>query len=83
MLEEVQLKEEVTESLVTEIKKHTKLPIVLFPGDVAQITNKADAILFLSLISGRNPEYLIGKHIEAVSKLRKINLKYSNRIYSN
>lgn len=61
----------VTEILVVELKKYTKLPIVLFPGDVTQITKKADAILFLSLISGRNPEYLIGKHVQAVSKLRE------------
>jgi putative glycerol-1-phosphate prenyltransferase len=58
-----------TEELVIEIKKHTSLPIVLFPGDVTQITGKADALLFLSLISGRHPDYLIGKHIKAVSKL--------------
>ncbi|MCL5126952.1 MULTISPECIES: geranylgeranylglyceryl/heptaprenylglyceryl phosphate synthase [unclassified Algibacter] len=65
----------VTNVLVKEIKKHTKLPVVLFPGDVTQITKKADAILFLSLISGRNPEYLIGKHVEAVSKLRDTKLE--------
>jgi putative glycerol-1-phosphate prenyltransferase len=64
-----------TEVLVTEIKKHTLLPIILFPGDVTQITNEADAILFLSLISGDNPEYLIGKHIKAVSKLKDSNLE--------
>jgi putative glycerol-1-phosphate prenyltransferase len=62
--------DEATETLVIEIKKHTKLPVVLFPGDVSQITNEADALLFLSLISGTNPDYLIGKHITAVSKLR-------------
>ncbi|WP_179375251.1 geranylgeranylglyceryl/heptaprenylglyceryl phosphate synthase [Winogradskyella wichelsiae] len=65
----------LTEVLVTEIKKHTTLPIILFPGDVIQITDKADGILFLSLISGRNPEYLIGKHVEAVSRLTKTNLE--------
>ncbi|GAA4234763.1 geranylgeranylglyceryl/heptaprenylglyceryl phosphate synthase [Postechiella marina] len=64
-----------THVLVSEIKKHTKLPVVLFPGDVTQITNKADAILFLSLLSGRNPEYLIGKHVKAVSKLADTNLE--------
>ncbi|MCB0382698.1 MAG: geranylgeranylglyceryl/heptaprenylglyceryl phosphate synthase [Psychroserpens sp.] len=67
--------DEATESLVIEIKKHTNLPIVLFPGDVSQITNEADALLFLSLISGTNPEYLIGKHIQAVSKLKTSNLE--------
>lgn len=65
----------ITDVLVEEIKKHTLLPIILFPGDVTQITKKADAILFLSLISGRNPAYLIGKHVEAVSKLRDTNLE--------
>ena len=67
--------EGLTETLVIEIKKHTKLPVVLFPGDVIQITDKADGILFLSLISGRNPDYLIGKHVEAVSKLKSSNLE--------
>ncbi len=62
--------ETLTEKIVLEIKRHTNLPVVLFPGDVSQITNKADALLFLSLISGRNADYLIGKQIEAVSKLR-------------
>jgi len=64
------VEEALTENLVQEIKKFTKLPVVLFPGDVTQISNKADALLFLSLISGRNSEYLIGKHVEAISKLR-------------
>ncbi|MFV9549802.1 geranylgeranylglyceryl/heptaprenylglyceryl phosphate synthase [Algibacter sp. PT7-4] len=64
-----------TDALVLEIKKHTSLPIILFPGDVTQITNKANALLFLSLISGRNPDYLIGKHIQAISKLKNSNLE--------
>ncbi|WP_299114694.1 geranylgeranylglyceryl/heptaprenylglyceryl phosphate synthase [uncultured Winogradskyella sp.] len=65
----------VTETLVVEIKKYSNLPIVLFPGDIIQITDKADGILFLSLISGRNPEYLIGKHVEAVSKINETTLE--------
>lgn len=64
-----------TEKLVSEIKKFTNLPVIVFPGDVSQIAEQADAILFLSLISGRNPNYLIGMHIEAVSKLKKTNLE--------
>lgn len=67
--------ENATDDLVTEIKKHTNLPIVLFPGDVSQITDNADGLLFLSLLSGRNPEYLIGKHLAAVSKLKNTNLE--------
>ena len=67
--------EGVTKTLVVEIKKYTDLPVVLFPGDVIQITDKADGILFLSLISGRNPDYLIGKHIEAVARLKNSDLE--------
>lgn len=69
------VKEYDTEILVIEIKKHTNLPIVLFPGDVTQISDKADALLFLSLISGRNAEYLIGKHVEAISKIKNAHLE--------
>ena len=69
-----EVKEGLTEPLVEEIKKHTNLPVILFPGDIIQITDKADAILFLSLISGRNPDFLIGKHVDAVSKLKATNL---------
>ena len=47
----------------------------MFPGDTNQITDQADAILFLSLISGNNPDYLIGKQTEAVSFLRNSNLE--------
>ena len=64
-----------TEKLVSEIKKYTNLPVIVFPGDVSQIAEQADAILFLSLISGRQSEYLIGKHVKAVSKLKKIDLE--------
>jgi heptaprenylglyceryl phosphate synthase len=45
--------------LVLPIKQNSNLPIVLFPGNPSQISDEADAILFLSLISGRNPDYLI------------------------
>ncbi|WP_308991633.1 geranylgeranylglyceryl/heptaprenylglyceryl phosphate synthase [Mariniflexile litorale] len=69
------VEEGVTNVLVAAIRKETKLPIILFPGDVTQITNHADALLFLSLISGRNPDYLIGKHVESISKLRNTSLE--------
>jgi len=68
-------KNNLTESVVIAIKKVTQLPIVLFPGDVNQVTNKADGILFLSLISGRNPEYLIEQQVKAVPFLKKSNLE--------
>ncbi|VAV84679.1 Phosphoglycerol geranylgeranyltransferase [hydrothermal vent metagenome] len=69
------VEENDTEILVSKIKKLTALPVIVFPGDVSQITEQADAILFLSLISGRQAEYLIGKHVKAVSKLRQIDLE--------
>ena len=64
-----------TEKVVTTIKKVTSLPVILFPGDVNQITNKADGILFLSLLSGRNPEYLIEQQIKSVPILSKSDLE--------
>lgn len=67
--------EDITEALTIEVKKHTKLPVILFPGDVNQITEKADGILYLSLISGRNPDYLIGKHVSSIEKLSVTNLE--------
>lgn len=45
------------------IKEHTKIPVLLFPGSPSQVSRHADALLYLSLISGRNPELLIGQHV--------------------
>lgn len=67
--------ENLTEVIVSEVKRWTDLPVILFPGDPNQITEAADALLFLSLISGRNPDYLIGKHIEASEALMYSNLE--------
>ncbi|SHM84859.1 geranylgeranylglyceryl/heptaprenylglyceryl phosphate synthase [Polaribacter sp. KT 15] len=64
-----------TENVVSEIKKTTHLPVVLFPGDVSQISEKADGILFLSLLSGRNPEYLIEQQIKAAPILKNIHIE--------
>lgn len=69
------VKDQVTQVFVKELKPLTSLPIVLFPGDVTQISKDANALLFLSLLSGDNPEYLIGKHVKAVSKLKEIDLE--------
>jgi len=65
----------VTQQLVSALKEKTNLPILLFPGDVTQISKDADAILFLSLLSGRNPDYLIEKHIDSVPVLEKSTLE--------
>ena len=68
-------KDNQTESVVMEVKKETNLPVIFFPGDVSQITNKADGILFLSLLSGRNPEYLIEQQIKAAPILKNAPLE--------
>lgn len=64
-----------TSALVSVLRKHTELPIILFPGDITQITDTADALLFLSLISGRNPDYLIDKHVQAAAILKNSDLE--------
>lgn len=56
---------------ITVIKEHTDIPVVLFPGNIMQVSDEADAILLLSLISGRNPDLLIGKHVLAAPMLKK------------
>lgn len=61
--------------LASGLKVLTPLPVLLFPGDVTQITESADALLFLSLLSGRNPDYLITKQVEAVTHLRDSRLE--------
>jgi putative glycerol-1-phosphate prenyltransferase len=60
---------------ISLIKSETKLPVVLFPGSEMQINGKADAILLLSLISGRNPELLIGKHVSAAPYIKASGLE--------
>lgn len=63
------------ETVVKHIKKHAKIPVVIFPGDETQLSAKADAVLFLSLLSGRNPEYLIGKQVLAAPVIKKKKLE--------
>ena len=63
------------ESCVSILKQHCALPITLFPGSIQQISNKADAILFLSLISGRNPDFLIGNQVLAAPLLKQSGLE--------
>jgi len=60
---------------IKQIKDSCEIPVVLFPGNHFQINTKADGILFLSLISGRNPELLIGKHVIAAPYLKASKLE--------
>lgn len=59
-----------TERVVKALKRSTSLPVILFPGSYEQVTEAADGILFLSLLSGRNPDYLIGQQVKAVPFLK-------------
>ncbi len=63
------------DEIIIQLKLNIKLPIILFPGNPSQISDKADGILFLSLISGRNPDYLIDHQVNAVPTLKKTNLE--------
>ena len=64
-----QLKESVFD-VVEKIKSLTSVPVVMFPGDASQFAENADALLFLSLASGRNAKYLIEQHIKAAPLVR-------------
>lgn len=65
----------IMDELLSELKKNITLPILLFPGHPSQISHQADGLLFLSLLSGRNPEYLIEHHINSISILENSNLE--------
>jgi len=61
--------------LIQQFKTRLDIPIVLFPGDATQFSANADALLFLSLLSGRNAEYLIGQHVKAALAIKKSGLE--------
>jgi putative glycerol-1-phosphate prenyltransferase len=72
---------ESTETVIQEIQHKTDIPVILFPGNSNQFSGCADALFLLSLISGRNPEYLIGQHVTAAptifrSKIETIPVGY-------
>ncbi|WP_281323654.1 geranylgeranylglyceryl/heptaprenylglyceryl phosphate synthase [Flavobacterium sp. IMCC34518] len=76
-----QVQNNILDELILTIRQNSTLigqdvlPIVLFPGNPSQISANADAILFLSLISGRNSDYLITHQINAVPILKKTQLE--------
>ena len=63
------------ESRIKTVKDNTDLPIIIFPGSSNQLSQYADALLFLSLISGRNPQYLIGEHVKSAPVIRNMKLE--------
>lgn len=66
---------------VIEIKKRSKIPVILFPGDEHQLTKEADGLFLPSLLSGRNPDFLIEKHISMAPLIKKMKLKHAPMAY--
>jgi phosphoglycerol geranylgeranyltransferase len=60
---------------IEQIKKESSIPVILFPGSPSQLSKHADALLYLSLISGRNPELLIGQHVISAPFVKKSGLE--------
>ena len=60
---------------IHKVKSCSNLPVIIFPGSESQISAYADAILFLSVVSGRNPEHLIGKHVVSAPIIRNCKLE--------
>ena len=69
------------EDVVVELKKLTTIPVVLFPGASHQISHHADAILFLNLISGRNPDYLIGHQVASAEEIFDMDIEVISTSY--
>jgi putative glycerol-1-phosphate prenyltransferase len=63
------------DEIVQHIKKETSIPLIIFPGNPSQVSRYADGLLYLSLISGRNPELLIGQHVVSVPMIKESGLE--------
>lgn len=63
------------DDLILDLKKQCRLPVILFPGNPSQISLHADGILFLSLLSGRNADFLIGHQTKAAPVLKSSSLE--------
>ena len=74
---------DMLDNVLEVLKKESKIPLILFPGNSMQLSYKADAILFLSLISGRNPELLIGNHVISAPYLKLSPLEIISTGYMN
>jgi phosphoglycerol geranylgeranyltransferase len=69
------------QNIVSELKKEANCPVIIFPGNVFHIDAHADAILLLSLLSGRNPEFLIGQHVIAAPHIKRSKLEILSTAY--
>lgn len=63
------------EAYVSRLKEATALPVIAFPGSLSQIAPSFDALLYLSVVSGRNPEHLIGQHVHAAPMIKRFGLE--------
>ena len=66
---------------IQHIKTLCNIPVIIFPGSVFQVSPQADALFFLSLVSGRNPELLIGQHVIAAPLIRQMNIEVMPTAY--
>lgn len=66
---------------IRAIKRISNIPVILFPGNETQLSASADGLLLLSLLSGRNPDYLISKHVTAAPIIKKMKLPYLPTAY--
>jgi phosphoglycerol geranylgeranyltransferase len=65
----------IFDTFVQSVKKSVSIPVILFPGDATQLSRHADAVLYLSLISGRNPVNLIGEHVKAAPLIKEYGIE--------
>lgn len=75
------LSNDLLDACLHTFKTETNFPLVIFPGSVMQVNSKADAILLLSLVSGRNPDLLIGRHVEAVPYIKQAKIESLSTAY--
>jgi phosphoglycerol geranylgeranyltransferase len=69
------------ESLIEQVKVNTNLPAIIFPGSIDQVSSTADAILFLSVVSGRNADHLIGRHVIASPMIKQSGIEPISTAY--
>ena len=73
--------ENVFADYVKRIRESVDIPVVIFPGEKSQVTGDADAILYLSLLSGRNPEFIIGEQVRSAPLIRALKLEAISTAY--
>ena len=75
------LSKDLLDECLQAFKNESNIPLIIFPGGIMQVNSKADALLFLSLVSGRNPELLIGKQVESVPYILDAGLEAISTAY--